>query len=208
MPAPAAASRSAPPSPCPLSSLLLLLPYCRHPGCRVVAPDLRGHGLSNSEDEADLSAATLAADVLSIWRRLFLAGAGGSAAEGGAEGGAAAAQGGGAAAGAAAAGVAAAPAPAGVPTVLVGHSMGGAIAVRAAALGLLGGEKGARFVGCAWVSERGTLHLQSVDSRPLSPVWLQQCWAGGGVLVQMVEGRQHERPRHFRMQGCRGWQGW
>lgn len=80
----------------------------------MVAPDLRCHGQTQAEDEADLSAATLAADVVAIWRALFGGGSGGS--------------GGGAAEGAG--GPEDSP-----PTVLVGHSMGGAIAVHAATLG-------------------------------------------------------------------------
>ena len=59
---------------------------------RVVAPDLRGHGLSRTSDDADLSAGTLAGDAGAVWQAIF-----------GAE------------------------AP---PTVVVGHSMGGAVAVR------------------------------------------------------------------------------
>ena len=60
--------------------------------CRVVAPDLRGHGLTRTSEDADLSAETLAADATAVWLALH-----------GAE------------------------AP---PTVVAGHSMGGAVAVR------------------------------------------------------------------------------
>jgi protein phosphatase methylesterase 1 len=77
------------------------------PTCRVVAPDLRGHGLSEADDEGDLSAATLAADVAAIWAAACAPDARG---------------GGGA------------PPP---PTVLVGHSLGGAVATRAAAAGAI-----------------------------------------------------------------------
>jgi pimeloyl-ACP methyl ester carboxylesterase len=98
-----------------------------------VAPDLRGHGLTETAEDADLAAATLAADVVALWQALFRSGSSGSDGSGsgaqlgsqqqpqqqenGAEG--------------------AAPLPqptALPPTVLVGHSMGGAIAVHAAAL--------------------------------------------------------------------------
>jgi protein phosphatase methylesterase 1 len=37
---------------------------------RVLAPDLRGHGLTATEDDADLSAETLREDVLALWRAL------------------------------------------------------------------------------------------------------------------------------------------
>lgn len=39
--------------------------------CRIVAPDLRGHGLTYSNDDMDLSIQTLAADVSSIYNTLF-----------------------------------------------------------------------------------------------------------------------------------------
>jgi pimeloyl-ACP methyl ester carboxylesterase len=48
-----------------------------HCSCQVVAPDLRGHGLTTAGDEGDLSAATLAGDVVALWGALF----GGSAAD-------------------------------------------------------------------------------------------------------------------------------
>ncbi|KAL4442685.1 hypothetical protein ABPG77_006679 [Micractinium sp. CCAP 211/92] len=109
---------------------------------RIVAPDLRGHGLSTADDEADLAAATLAADVVAIWHAMF--GRGDSVHSSG--------DGGGAGSDAAQAAPAAEqpevreqqrarqpacgrPASQPPPTVLVGHSMGGAIAVHAAALG-------------------------------------------------------------------------
>ena len=79
--------------------------------CRVVAPDLRGHGLTAAANESDFSAATLAADVVALWRAMFAGGGGGGATE--------------------AAGERQQQQPA---TVLVGHSMGGAVAVHAAAL--------------------------------------------------------------------------
>jgi pimeloyl-ACP methyl ester carboxylesterase len=130
--------------------------------CRVVAPDLRGHGLSSSADDADLSAATLAADVVAIWRQLFASSADVPASGAGSLGGVAAGTAAGAAgaAGQAAAGTAAASAAPGAAdaaagggggggsqeapgdsaaTVLIGHSMGGAVAVHAAALNGEGG---------------------------------------------------------------------
>ncbi|KAI7836178.1 hypothetical protein COHA_009945 [Chlorella ohadii] len=91
--------------------------------CRVVAPDLRAHGLTQALDGADFSAATLAADVVALWQHMF----GSQAGDGGSVVASSSAtqlpqqeqQG-------------RAQPP---PTVLVGHSMGGAIAVHAAALG-------------------------------------------------------------------------
>lgn len=79
--------------------------------CRVVAPDLRGHGHSESDDDADLSADTLAADVIALWDRLF------NNSEVIMEG--------------------RAPLDPIPPVVIVGHSMGGAIATRAAASGAI-----------------------------------------------------------------------
>jgi pimeloyl-ACP methyl ester carboxylesterase len=120
----------------PLSCLLCSALHPRLCRCRIVAPDLRGHGLTEAEEEADLAAATLAADVVALWQTLFGGGSSGSGYSSGngallgsrqqphqqqPEQGAEAAQ----------------PLPqptAPPPTVLVGHSMGGAIAVHAAAL--------------------------------------------------------------------------
>ena len=140
----------------PLSCSALLCPalhprLCR---CRIVAPDLRGHGLTESAEEADLAAATLAADVVALWQTLFGGGSSGSGYSSGngallgsrqqphqqqAEQGAEAAQ----------------PLPqptAPPPTVLVGHSMGGAIAVHAAALagGCCGALARGRWPAGAW----------------------------------------------------------
>jgi pimeloyl-ACP methyl ester carboxylesterase len=88
------------------------------PHCRVIAPDLRGHGLTtttttttthttydttttnNSNMDSDLSLDTLASDVVAIWKSLFLASS-------------------------------TSPPP---RTILLGHSMGGAVAVKAASL--------------------------------------------------------------------------
>lgn len=39
--------------------------------CQVIAPDMRGHGLSMSNADSDLSASTLAEDVAAIWNVLF-----------------------------------------------------------------------------------------------------------------------------------------
>jgi len=85
---------------------------------RVVAPDLRGHGLTATGDDADLSAPTMAADVRALWQAMF-GGAAGAAGAGGAEGAAEAPP--------------PPPTPARTPTLLVGHSMGGGVAVWAAA---------------------------------------------------------------------------
>jgi protein phosphatase methylesterase 1 len=70
---------------------------------RVLAPDLRGHGLTVAEDEADLSAETLRDDVLALWRALLpLSSSSSSSCSSSA-------------------------------VVVVGHSMSGAIAVKACA---------------------------------------------------------------------------
>lgn len=120
---------------------LLPHPPCAGPACRcrIVAPDLRCHGLTEAADEDDLSAATLAADVASLWRHMFgQDGGSGSGSGGGGSGCEPAAQ----QQAAGAIGAAASPAAgsgaqqgAAPPTVLVGHSMGGAVAVHAAASG-------------------------------------------------------------------------
>ncbi|GAQ88359.1 alpha/beta hydrolase superfamily [Klebsormidium nitens] len=67
--------------------------------CRVIAPDLRGHGRTRTSDDADLSAETLCEDTVRIFTTMF-----GDKKE---------------------------DQP---PVVLIGHSMGGAIAARTAAL--------------------------------------------------------------------------
>lgn len=69
--------------------------------CQIVAPDLRGHGLTFSENDLDLSAETLAADVAALWNTLYC----GSRSS----------------------------LP---PTLIVGHSMGGAVAVHTASLNI------------------------------------------------------------------------
>lgn len=66
--------------------------------CRIIAPDLRAHGLTQATNESDLSAATLAADVAALWAVLFPS------------------------------------MPTAPPAIILGHSMGGAIAVHAAGL--------------------------------------------------------------------------
>jgi protein phosphatase methylesterase 1 len=73
------------------------------PTCRVLAPDLRGHGRACSAADGDLAAATLDADAAALWGALLAAGLAG--------------------------GGAGAPPP---PLILIGHSMGGALAARAA----------------------------------------------------------------------------
>jgi protein phosphatase methylesterase 1 len=65
--------------------------------CQIIAPDLRGHGLTISENDLDLSAETLAADVAALWNALYRS-------------------------------------KTPPPTLIVGHSMGGAIAVHTASL--------------------------------------------------------------------------
>ncbi|KAG1657012.1 hypothetical protein FOA52_012013 [Chlamydomonas sp. UWO 241] len=84
--------------------------------CRMVAPDLRGHGLTTtrdgSHDDPDFSRDTMAGDIVALWQAIF----------GGAD--------------------AAAP----PPTVLVGHSMGGALAVWAASTHVGGGIPGVEGV--------------------------------------------------------------
>jgi protein phosphatase methylesterase 1 len=67
--------------------------------CQIVAPDLRGHGLTLSKNDLDLSADTLAADVAALWNELY------STSQSSLP-----------------------------PTLIVGHSMGGAIAVHTASL--------------------------------------------------------------------------
>lgn len=104
--------------------------------CRVLAPDLRAHGLTQTQDGADFSAATLAADVVALWQHMFGSQAGSGSSD-------------------APSSVQQAQQPAqqhpspppqgqqgGPPTVLVGHSMGGAIAVHAAALAGIGSLAG------------------------------------------------------------------
>ncbi|MEW5299451.1 MAG: hypothetical protein WDW36_002468 [Sanguina aurantia] len=73
---------------------------------RVVAPDLRCHGMSSTWEDEDFSKGTMAADITALWSSLF-----------GCD-----------------------PQPA--PVVVVGHSMGGALAVWAAASGGLTGLAG------------------------------------------------------------------
>ncbi|CAG9464918.1 unnamed protein product [Pedinophyceae sp. YPF-701] len=68
---------------------------------QVVAYDMRGHGESRSDAPADLSAATLVADAVAVWQRLFPA----------------------------------APGRAPPQTIVAGHSMGGAVAVKACLTG-------------------------------------------------------------------------
>jgi protein phosphatase methylesterase 1 len=76
---------------------------------RVLAPDLRGHGLTVADDEDDLSAETLRDDVLALWRALAAQTASDAASS------------------------APRPPPATTAVVIVGHSMSGNIAVRACA---------------------------------------------------------------------------
>lgn len=99
---------------------------------RVVAPDLRGHGQTHSDDDLDLSSETLAADVAAIHTFLF-----GESEEK-------------------------------IPTVLVGHSMGGAIAVWVAVSKQLKQLEGLVVVdvveGTALAALPHMMHV--VDSRP------------------------------------------
>ena len=95
---------------CPYSGLSWAL-MARHlvghlkAGCRVAAMDLRGHGATRTTDDSDFSAARLVADVVAVTRQLYGRGEGGGPEDG--------------------------PPP---RVILVGHSMGGAVAARAAAL--------------------------------------------------------------------------
>jgi protein phosphatase methylesterase 1 len=76
--------------------------------CQIVAPDLRGHGLTVSENDLDLSAETLAADVAALWNALYSNNSSHNSS--------------------------ACDSPPLPPTLIVGHSMGGAIAVHTASL--------------------------------------------------------------------------
>lgn len=38
---------------------------------RIVAPDLRGHGKTTTSNDADLSAPTMAEDIVELWKALF-----------------------------------------------------------------------------------------------------------------------------------------
>ncbi|KXZ52855.1 hypothetical protein GPECTOR_8g237 [Gonium pectorale] len=101
---------------------------------RVVAPDMRGHGLSKTDNDTDFSKEarphTMADDIAAIWEHLFSGSGGG--------GGAATADSGGdasSAAGASQQAASASPPPSDVAPagILVGHSMGGGLVVWAAA---------------------------------------------------------------------------
>ncbi|WIA30381.1 hypothetical protein OEZ86_000467 [Tetradesmus obliquus] len=70
---------------------------------RVVAPDLRSHGETSTADDLDFSAETMMRDVVEVWKALFGSSSNSSSSS------------------------------SRVPTLLVGHSMGGALAVWAAA---------------------------------------------------------------------------
>lgn len=144
----------------------------------MVAPDLRGHGLSQAGDEADLAAATLAADVVAIWQAMFGAGTG-ACSSGEGSGGAAPEQ---AAQQAqrqdpqpglqeqmARQGPASPP-----PTVLVGHSMGGAVAVHTAALGGAPGRGAGR---CSLGRAFQRVCLPALPSGPLR--WARGFMHGG-----------------------------
>ena len=146
-------------------------------GCRVVAPDLRCHGLTQALDEADWSAATLAGDVVALWLAMFGGGgsssgsSGSSSGSGNGSGGSSSGSSGlaqgvqqqqqqqqqqrpaavGGAAAAAGAGAGSPP-----PTVLVGHSMGGAIAVHAAALGGARGRLASSNRGSSTAGQEGS----------------------------------------------------
>ncbi|MFH4983600.1 hypothetical protein AB6A40_010309 [Gnathostoma spinigerum] len=65
--------------------------------CRILAPDLRGHGNTETKDETDFSSETQVADIVAIHDALFKDEC--------------------------------------IPTILVGHSMGGALAIHAAVSG-------------------------------------------------------------------------
>ncbi|CAD7696439.1 unnamed protein product [Ostreobium quekettii] len=73
--------------------------------CRIVAMDLRGHGLTKTNDDEDLSAETLCADVIALWKALCKE-------------------------------------ESHFSTVLLGHSLGGAMAIRTGATGKITGLQG------------------------------------------------------------------
>ncbi|KAG2439223.1 hypothetical protein HXX76_004585 [Chlamydomonas incerta] len=108
---------------------------------RVVAPDMRGHGLTRTENDTDFSKETMSDDIIAIWEHMFgaAATAAASAASISAEGPApsgdsAPAPSAPSAPASAAAGGPGAPAADAPPAgVLVGHSMGGGLAVWAGA---------------------------------------------------------------------------
>ena len=118
--------------------------------CRIVARDLRSHGQTEAADEADFSAATPAADVVAIWHALF-GDSSGSSSGGGHSG---------SSGGSSAGSDTKLEGP--PPTTLCGHSMGGAVAVHAAALG---GARGARAC-IEWALNRMPQDCTSWHSSP------------------------------------------
>ncbi|GAB4813324.1 hypothetical protein N2152v2_000370 [Parachlorella kessleri] len=224
--------------------------------CRVIAPDLRGHGLSTSSDDSDLSADTLAADVAALWVSLFGQGSSPSgdgpaaAAAAAAEAAAEAAEAGagadtspsdgsgdgpaadtprlaaGAACSAGVAGTseteavgtageatrpsaapdAAAPPATPPPTVLVGHSMGGAIAVHAAALNAIPSLEGVVVIDVVEGTAISSLpFMESVlRGRPLRFESLRQAadWALATGMCRREEAAHISLPSMLRQQGA------
>ncbi|GFR43760.1 hypothetical protein Agub_g4872 [Astrephomene gubernaculifera] len=83
---------------------------------RVVAPDMRGHGLTTTDNDTDFSKQTMSEDIVAIWEHMFGGGSSSEANSGGGGGGGEAGK-----------------APEPPASILVGHSMGGGLAVWAAA---------------------------------------------------------------------------
>ncbi|VDM85914.1 unnamed protein product [Strongylus vulgaris] len=44
---------------------------CSRIACRLLVPDLRGHGLTETQDEGDLSTERQVKDILNIYKALF-----------------------------------------------------------------------------------------------------------------------------------------
>jgi len=110
--------------------------------CQIVAPDLRGHGLTLSENDLDLSAETLAADVAALWNALYSN-----------------------------------PQTSLPPTLIVGHSMGGAIAVHTASLPIPSSGTNAKTNA---IINKDTTTVTNVSSHILT--------LEGIVVIDVVEG--------------------
>ena len=160
---------------------------------RVLAPDLRGHGLTVAEDEADLSAETMRDDVRALWRALVAAGEAGGRAERG-------------------------PPPSlsaeqqqqlgqqqqqpskGKPAVVVvGHSMGGAIAVHACAVDAPPPDGPGPSAASSSPSSLAAPSPSPAGGRPRAPPPpLPLAGLAGCVVVDVVEGTALAALRHAR----------